>query len=75
MCLAVPGKIITIDESQASLRMARVSFGGMIQSVCLDLLPEAEAGNYVLVHAGFALNLIDETEAEATIRFIMQVDT
>lgn len=67
MCLSVPGKIITIDETNPDLRMGKVDFSGVVKDVCLQWLPEAVVGNYVLVHVGFALSLVDEADALATI--------
>ncbi len=64
MCLAVPGKIISIDEKEEDIKMAKVSFGGTIKDVCLDLVPEAKIGDFVIVHVGFALNTLDEDEAK-----------
>lgn len=65
MCLAIPGKIVEIQEdSDPTLRRAKVDFGGVRKEVSLAFTPEAEAGNYVLVHVGFALNVVDEGEAE-----------
>jgi len=62
MCLAIPGKILeTYDE--AGLRMGRIDFSGTRQVACLEYVPEAQPGHYVLVHAGFALSVLDEQEA------------
>lgn len=72
MCLAVPGKIVSIDTS-AALRMAKVNFGGVGKEVCLEWLPEAQIGDYVLVHVGFALSKIDEKEAEETLRMLTEM--
>lgn len=72
MCLAVPGKIVSIDDS-AALRMAKVNFGGVGKDVCLEWLPEAKIGDYVLVHVGFALSKIDEKEAEETLRMLTEM--
>jgi hydrogenase expression/formation protein HypC len=64
MCLAVPGKITQIDtNSVLGITMGKVSFGGIAKDVCLAYVPEAQVGDYVIVHAGFALNCIDEAEA------------
>ena len=64
MCLAVPGKIVSIAESDDPMnRMAKVSFGGVIKDVNLAYVPEARVGEYVIVHVGFALNTLDEQEA------------
>jgi hydrogenase expression/formation protein HypC len=66
MCLGVPGKIIEI-HSTGAMRMAKVDFGGVIREVCIETLPEAKIGDYTIVHAGFALNLLSEEEAQATL--------
>ena len=65
MCLAIPGKVIEIQES-GSLRAARVQFGGIIRQVSLDFVPEANVGDYVMVHVGFAISRVDAEEAERT---------
>ncbi|MFN7963170.1 MAG: HypC/HybG/HupF family hydrogenase formation chaperone [Thermoanaerobaculia bacterium] len=67
MCLAVPGRIEAIVEDQG-LRMARMDFGGIQKQVCLAYLPEAEVGQYAIVHVGFAISLIDEASAAETLR-------
>jgi len=80
MCLAIPGKVIEILE-QDGMKMAKVSFGGMVKQVCLEYTPEAEPGDYVLVHVGFALSRIDEKEADRTFKLLeelgqlMELDT
>ena len=66
MCLAVPGRIIEITPTPGSL-MGKVDFGGVIREVCLEAIPEAQLGNYVIVHAGFALNILSEQEAQDTL--------
>lgn len=64
MCLGVPGKVVAFtEESPLGMTMARVSFGGIIKEICLAYVPEAQVGDYVIVHAGFVLNVIDEAEA------------
>ena len=66
MCLAVPGKVLSIDDSVSELKMAKVDFGGVIKSVCvqwLDVLPD----DYILTHAGMAITKIDKEEAEDTL--------
>ena len=72
MCLAIPGKVIEVFEAQG-LRMARADFGGTIRKVCLEHLPEAGLGDYVLVHVGFALSRIDEKEAEEVFRLLREL--
>jgi len=73
MCLAIPGKIISLEESE-TVRMAMVSFGGAMREVCLDLVPEAVLGDYVIVHVGYALNTIDEDEANKTLELLNQIE-
>lgn len=63
MCLAVPGKIVTISGDEPFTRVAKVSFGGVVKEVSLAYVPEAAVDDYVIVHAGFALSQIDEAEA------------
>ncbi|HEV2494863.1 MAG TPA: HypC/HybG/HupF family hydrogenase formation chaperone [Terriglobia bacterium] len=65
MCLAVPGKIVSVIEEEAlGLRRGRIDFGGVVKEACLAYTPEASVGDYVLVHVGFALAVIDEAEAQ-----------
>lgn len=73
MCLGIPGKIIEIYELNGTL-MSKVDFGGVIQEVCLATVPESKVGQYVLVHAGFALNLLTDEEAEETINLLNQIE-
>ena len=63
MCLGVPGKIVSVDAPESDLPMARVSFGGVLQEVCLAYTPEAQVGDYVVVHVGFAISRLDPQEA------------
>jgi hydrogenase expression/formation protein HypC len=65
MCLAVPGKILSI-EGEDFARTARVSFGGIVREVSLAYVPQANVGDYAIVHVGFALSLLDEEEALRT---------
>ena len=68
MCLAIPAKIISISENNDSLqRMARVDFSGVIKDISLAYLPEAKENDYVIVHAGLALSILDEDEARITL--------
>ncbi len=66
MCLGVPGKITDIYTTGA-LKMAKIDFGGVIREACIETLPEAQIGDWTIVHAGFALNLLSETEAQETL--------
>ncbi len=73
MCLAVPGKIVEINEASPFGRSGRVSFGGVIKEVSLAYVPEARIGDYVLVHAGFAISIVDEEAAAETWRYLAQM--
>jgi hydrogenase expression/formation protein HypC len=66
MCLAIPGQLVEIIEENG-LRMGRVDFAGTIGTACLEYVPEAEIGKYVIVHAGFAISVLDEDEALKTL--------
>ena len=74
MCLAVPGQIISIEGDDPMSRTARVSFSGVIKEVNLSYVPEAKINDYVIVHVGFALNVIDEHEARETLAYIRELD-
>ncbi len=75
MCLAVPGKIVTIrEEENLGLRCGKVEFGAILREVRLDYTPEARVGDYVLVHVGFALTVVDEHEAQRTLEALRQLD-
>ena len=63
MCLAIPGKIISSDVTNG-IRVGRVQFGGITRETCLDFVPEASVGDYVIVHVGFAISRVDREEAE-----------
>jgi hydrogenase expression/formation protein HypC len=72
MCLAVPGRVVEI-LGEGELRMGRVDFGGVVRQACLAYLPEARVGDYVLVHVGFAISLIDEEAARETLAALAQI--
>jgi len=74
MCLAVPGQILPLSGDDPITRSGRVSFGGVVKEVSLAYVPEAAVGDYVIVHAGFALNVIDEDEAQKTFELLSQLD-
>jgi hydrogenase expression/formation protein HypC len=63
MCLAIPGKILSSEE-QNGIRTGRIQFGGITREACLDFVPEAAVGDYVMVHVGFAISRVDREEAE-----------
>ena len=72
MCLGVPGKIVEIYDSQG-MKMCKVDFGGVLREVCIETLPEAKVGDYTIVHAGFALNLLSEEDANATLDILREM--
>lgn len=72
MCLAVPGKILEIYETNGLL-MGKIDFGGVTREACLTYVPEAKVGDYTIIHVGFALNLIDEAEALETLSLLDQI--
>lgn len=74
MCLAVPGKLLSIEGDDPLLRTGRVSFGGIIKNINLSLVPEVVIGNYVLAHAGFAISIIDEAEADRVFDLLDEID-
>jgi len=73
MCLGVPGQITRITGDEPLSRMGVVEFGGVLKDVSLAGVPEAEVGDYVIVHAGFALNTIDEEEAQEVFEYLQQI--
>jgi hydrogenase expression/formation protein HypC len=73
MCLGVPGKVLSIELNSVGMTMGKVSFGGVIKEVCLAYVPEAQVDDYVIVHAGFALNKLDETEANEVFEALRQL--
>ncbi len=72
MCLAVPGKILDIYETNGLL-MGKIDFGGVIREACLSYVPEAKVGDFTIIHVGFALNLIDEQEALETLSLLDEI--
>jgi hydrogenase expression/formation protein HypC len=72
MCLAIPGRILDTEE-QAGLRTGRVQFGGIVREARLDFVPEAQVGDYVMVHVGFAISCVDAGEAERTYELLRQM--
>ena len=73
MCLAVPGKILKIYQND-STKMGVVDFSGVELDVCLEAVPEAVVGNYVIVHAGFAISTLTDEEAQETLDLFDQID-
>lgn len=72
MCLGVPGKIVEIYEKNG-LKMAKVDFGGIFREACLDYVPEASVGEYCVIHVGFAISLLSESEAMETLDLLRQI--
>ena len=73
MCLAVPGRITTIEGKDPLFRTGKVDFGGILKEVNLAYVPEAKVGDYVLVHVGFALNTVDEEEATRIFEYLKEM--
>jgi hydrogenase expression/formation protein HypC len=72
MCLGIPGEIV--GEPTGNLRIARVSFSGVVKEISLVYLPEAKVGDYVIIHAGFAISVIDPEEAKTTLMWIDEAE-
>ena len=70
MCLAIPGEVLSIAGDDPLTRMGRISFGGIVKEACLAYTPEAQVGDFVLVHVGFALERIDREEAEQVFAYL-----
>lgn len=74
MCLGIPGKIVKILDEDPFSRMAEVNFSGVKKVISLAFVPEAGEGDYVIVHAGFAISVLDEQEAAETLALLQQID-
>lgn len=74
MCLAIPGKIKSIDfQYDGKVRMAQVQFGGITKEATLEMVPQAQEGDYVLVHVGVAISVVDEKEAKTTFEYLKEI--
>lgn len=73
MCLAVPGKILDVTNDDPIMRTGRVSFGGIVKEVNLAYVPEAVVGDYVIVHVGFAISIVDESEANRVFQYLEEI--
>ncbi|TAF63538.1 MAG: HypC/HybG/HupF family hydrogenase formation chaperone [Cytophagales bacterium] len=74
MCLAIPGKIISIEKQfNDTTRMAKVQFGGIIKEASLEMVPAAKINDYVLVHVGVAISIVDEQEAKKTFQYLAEI--
>lgn len=74
MCLAVPGKLVSVTGEDPFQRTGKVSFGGVMKDVNLACLPEAQIGDYVIVHVGMAISRLDEAEANEVFAYLKQID-
>ena len=72
MCLAIPGKVVSIDDANG-LRSGRIQFGGIVRQASLDFVPEAQVGDYVMVHVGYAISRVDAAEAERTYQLLEEM--
>ena len=72
MCLGVPGKIVETYEKDG-LQMAKVDFGGVFREACLTYVPEARNGEYCIIHVGFAISILSESEAQETLELLNQI--
>jgi hydrogenase expression/formation protein HypC len=74
MCLAIPGEVLSLDEEDPMSRRGKVSFGGVVREASLAYVPEAQVGDYVIVHAGFAISKLDKEEAEQVFETLRQME-
>ena len=75
MCLAIPGRIKSIEEhKEGYMRMGKVELGGIVKEINLQLVPNAKEDDYVLVHVGVAISIVDEEEAKSSLEFLKQMD-
>lgn len=75
MCLAIPGKILSISGENSIMPMGKVSFGGVVKEVNLAYVPEATQGDYVIVHVGFAISILNEKEAQLVLDTLDEIDS
>jgi hydrogenase expression/formation protein HypC len=74
MCLAIPGKVASINGEDSLTRMGKVDFGGVLKEASLAYVPEAEVGDYVIVHAGFAISRLDQAEADKVFEYLREIE-
>ena len=72
MCLGIPGQITAVFQANG-LRMGKLNFGGIVKDACLEYLPEAQVGDYAIVHVGFAISKLDEAEAHESLRLFKEM--
>jgi hydrogenase expression/formation protein HypC len=73
MCLAIPGKVLSISGDDPLTRMGRIDFSGVVKQASLAYVPEVVVGDYVIVHVGFALSKVDEAEAQKVFEYLKQM--
>ena len=73
MCLAIPGKVLSISGDDPLTRMGRIDFSGVVKSASLAYVPEVVVGDYVIVHVGFALSKVDEDEAQKVFQYLKKI--
>lgn len=74
MCLAIPGKIVSVAGDDPLTRMGKIDYGGVLKEACLAYVPEAGVGDYVIVHVGFALSKVEEEEAKKVFEYLREMD-
>jgi hydrogenase expression/formation protein HypC len=74
MCLAIPGKVVSISGDDSLTRMGKIDFSGIVKEASLAYVPEVRIGDYVIVHVGFALSKVDEAEAQKIFQYLKQMD-
>lgn len=74
MCLAIPGKILSIEGDDPLMRTGKIDFGGVFKEVSLAYVPEAQVGDYAIVHVGFAISLVDEAEAQKVFEYLREME-
>lgn len=72
MCLGVPGKIVEIYEANG-LKMGKIDFGGVLREACLEYVPDAQIGEYTVIHVGFAISQLSEEEAQETLALLREI--
>jgi hydrogenase expression/formation protein HypC len=74
MCLAIPGRVASISGEDSLTRMGKIDFGGVLKQASLACVPEAQVGDYVIVHAGFAISRLDEEEAGRVFEYLREME-
>jgi hydrogenase expression/formation protein HypC len=73
MCLGIPGEVTNILDDDSLMKMGKVNFGGIFKEVCLAYLPEVKIGDYVIVHAGFAISIVNSDEAKQIFNYLEEI--